>query len=137
MYSLRDTKGDLRSRGKAIPLFKFEDKDILEKDENSEYKNKIYSVFNTQKNLLIERFNRTLLEKLEKQQTINGNQKWLHILQPTVKKYNDTIHRTIGTTPNLASQDPSLVKVIAPQFDKQLQNKKPKFNINDRVRMYK
>ena len=48
-------------------LFKFKDKDILEKDENREYKNQIYSVFNTQKNPLIERFNRTLLGKLEKQ----------------------------------------------------------------------
>ena len=48
MYSLRDTKGD--------NLFKNKD---IEKDENGEYKNQIYSVFNTQKNLLIERFNRT------------------------------------------------------------------------------
>ena len=54
-------------------LFKFKDKDILEKDENREYVNQIYSVFNTQKNRLIERFNRTLLEEHEKQQTINGN----------------------------------------------------------------
>ena len=62
-----------------------------------------------------------------------------------VKKYNNTIHRTIGTTPSLASKDPSLVKVIAPQFDKRLQNKKPKsqssnsrsFKLNDRVRIYK
>ena len=30
-------------------LFKFKDKEILEKDENGEYKNQIYSVFNTQK----------------------------------------------------------------------------------------
>ena len=99
---------------------------MLEKDENGEYKNQIYSVFNTQKSLLIEQFNRTLFEKLDKQQTINGNQKWLHILQPIVKKYNNTIRRTIGTTPNLASKDPSFVKVIAPQFDKRLQEKKLK-----------
>ena len=52
-------------------------------------------MFNNQKNPLIERFNRTLLEKLEKQQTINGNHKWFHILQPIVKKYNNTIHHTI------------------------------------------
>ena len=67
-------------------LFKFKDKDIREKDENGEYKNQIFSVFNIQKNPLIERLNRTLLEKLEKQQTINGNQTWLHILRPIVKK---------------------------------------------------
>ena len=118
-------------------LFKFKDKDILEKDKNGEYKNQIYSVFNTQKNPLIERFNRTLLDKLSKQQTINGNQKWLHILQPIVKKYNNTIHRMIGTTPNLASKDPSLVKVIPPQFNKRIRSKKPKYKEGDRVRIYK
>ena len=86
---------------------------------------------------VIERFNRTLLNKLSKQQTINGNQKWLHILQPIVKKYNNTIHRTIGTTPNLASKDPSLVKVIPPQFNKRIRSKKPKYKEGDRVRIYK
>ena len=47
-------------------LFKFKDRDILEKDKNGEYKNQIYSVFNTQKirylNDLIEHY----LKKLEK-----------------------------------------------------------------------
>ena len=45
----------------------------------------IYSVFNTQKNPLIEIINRILLNKLSKQQTINGNQKWLKILPERVK----------------------------------------------------
>ena len=31
-------------------LFKFKNKDVLEKDENGEYKNQIYSVFNASKN---------------------------------------------------------------------------------------
>ena len=99
-------------------LFKFKDKDILEKDENGEYKNQIYSVFNTQKNPLIERLNRTILNKLSKQQTINGNQKWLHILPTITKNYNNTIHSSIGISPAEASKDPSLVKVIPPQFNK-------------------
>ena len=103
MYSLRDTNGD--------ELFKFKKKDILEKDENGEYKNQIYSVFNASKNPVIERFNRTITNKLWKQFTVQGNQKWLKILQPTVNKYNNTIHRTIRTTPSLASKDPSLVKI--------------------------
>ena len=34
-------------------LFKFKDKDILKKDENGEYKNQIYSVFNFGKTLLL------------------------------------------------------------------------------------
>ena len=56
---------------------------------------KIYSVFNASKNPVIERFNRTITNKLWKQLTINGNQKWLKILQPTVDKYNNSFHRTI------------------------------------------
>ena len=129
MYSLRDTNGD--------KLFKFKDKDILEKDENGEYKNQIYSVFNTQKNPLIERLNRTILNKLSKQQTINGNQKWLHILPTITKNYNNTIHSSIGISPAEASKDPSLIKVIPPQFDKRLHSKKPKYKEGDRVRIYK
>ena len=62
-------------------LFKFKKKDVLEKDENGEYKNQIYSVFNASKNPVIERFNRTITNKLWKKFSINGNQKWLKILQ--------------------------------------------------------
>ena len=121
-------------------LFKFKKKDILEKDENGEYKNQIYSVFNASKNPVIERFNRTITNKLWKQFTVQGNQKWLKILQPTVNKYNNTIHRTINTTPKKASEDPSLVKVSLeqPVSEKPLpcESEKP-FKVADRVRIFK
>ena len=116
-------------------LFKFKDRDILEKDKNGECKNQIYSVFHTQKNPLIERFNIT--RKTRKTTNIKRKSKVTSYSSTIVKKYNNTIHRTIGTTPILASQDPSLVKVISPQFNKQLQNKKPKIKLNDRVRICK
>ena len=67
-------------------LFRFKKEHILEKDEDGEYKNQIYSVFNFGKNPVIERFNRTLTNKLWKQFTVRGNQNWLDILQPTVNK---------------------------------------------------
>ena len=101
-------------------LFKFKDKDILEKDENGEYKNQIYSVFNFGKNPVIERFNRTLTNKLWKQFTIQGNQKWLNILQKITSKYNNSIHRTIGTTPSLASKNPSSVKIQKVNLEQRL-----------------
>ena len=106
----------------------------LEKDKNGEYKNQIYSVFNASKNPIIERFNKTLTNKLWKQFTIQGNQKWLKILPGIVKKYNNTIHKTINTTPSLASTDPSLVNV---KIDLPDSNEKPKFKIGDRVRIFK
>ena len=62
-------------------IFKFKNEDILEKDENGEYKNHIYSVFKfLGKNPVIERFNKTLTNKLWKQFTVQENQKWLNIL---------------------------------------------------------
>ena len=114
-------------------IFKFKNEDILEKDENGEYKNHIYSVFNSGKNPVIERFNKTLTNKLWKQFTVQENQKWLNILQKITSKYNNTIHRTINTTPSLASKNPSLVKIKEEIYS----NKKPKFKINDRVRIFK
>ena len=114
-------------------IFKFKNEDILEKDENGEYKNHIYSVFNSGKNPVIERFNKTLTNKLWKQFTVQENQKWLNILQKITSKYNNTIHRMINTTPSLASKNPSLVKIKEEIYS----NKKPKFKINDRVRIFK
>ena len=108
-------------------------KDVLEKDENGEYKNHIYLVFNSGKNPVTERFNKTLTNKLWKQYTVQGNQKWLNILQTITLKYSNTIHRTINTTPSLASKDPSLVKIKEEIYS----DKRPKFKINDRVRIFK
>ena len=113
--------------------FKFKDRDALEKDENGEYKNYIYSVFNSGKNPVIERFNKTLKNKLWKQFAVQGNQKWLDILQKITSKYNNTIYRTINTTPSLASKDPSLVKIKEETYT----NKEPKLKTNDRVRIFK
>ena len=106
---------------------------ILKKDSNGEYKNQIYSVFNASKNPVIERFNKTLTNKLWKKFTVQGNQNWLDILQPTVSKYNNTVHSTIGTTPAQASKDPSLVKI---QTEAPLSTKL-KFKVGDRVRIFK
>ena len=115
-------------------LFKFKKEDILEKDPMmGEYKNQIYSVFNFGKNPVIERFNRTLTNKLWKQFTVQGNQKWLGILQPTVDEYNNTAHSVIGITPKEASEKPWLVKIQTEPSD----NNKPKFKVNDRVRIFK
>ena len=122
-------------------LFRLKKKDILEKDENGEYKNQLYSVFNASKNPVIEKFNRTITNKLWKQFTVQGNQKWLKILQPTVNKYNNSFHRTINTTPKKASEDPSLVKVSLEQpvsdeckFE---QGIKPKFEPGNRIIIFK
>ena len=82
----------------------------------------------------MERFNKTLTNKLWKQFTIQGNQKWLKILPGIVKKYNNTIHKTTNTTPSLASTDPSLVNV---KIDLPDSNETTKFKIGDRIGIFK
>ena len=51
-----------------------------------------------------------------------------------VKKYNNTINKTISTTPSLASTDPLLVNV---KIDLHDSNEKLKFKIGDRARIFK
>ena len=115
-------------------LFRFKKEDILEKDpETGEYKNQIYSVFNFGKNPVIEQFSRTLTNKLWKQFTVQGNQKWLDILQPTVDEYNNRVHSTIGVSPTHASNNPLSVKVQT----EPLNAAKPKFKVGNRVSIYR
>ena len=84
-----------------------------------------------------------MTNKLWKQFTVQGNQKWLHILQPTVDKYNSSVHSAIGVSPAQASKDPSSVKIQIEQWDTGFKpmardlRSKPKFKVNDRVRIFK
>ena len=128
-------------------LFPFKEKNILKKDNNGEYLNKIYSVYNMGKNPVIERFNRTIMSKLGKLWTINNNQKFLNIIPKIVKQYNNKIHSIINTSPHMASINPSLVKIKDRIFDQTFGSRtssdyhpkpqKQKFFVGDRVRIYK
>lgn len=53
-----------------------------------------YSTFSKMKASIVERFNRTFLNKLWPQFNLQGSHKWLHHLQPIILQYNSTIHRT-------------------------------------------
>ena len=116
-------------------LFKYKKEDVLEKSINGEYKNQIYSVFNQSKNPVIERFNKTLTNKLWKQFTVQKNQKWLNILPKIIKDYNNKVHSTIGVSSVQASKDPSSIKVK--EFRIPNMNEKQKLNFEDRVRIYR
>jgi len=101
----------------------------------------IYSTNNEGKAVVIERFNRTLKQMMFKLFTESGSQKWLHLLSDVVKTYNNKVHRTIGTTPQKASDNPKTIiyKVYKNNFENELMSlkKKPKFKVGDRVRMFK
>ena len=110
-------------------LYSFSKDNIRKKDEKGEYMNKLYSIYGESKNALIERFNRTLTNKLWFEFDLQGNQKWLHLLPSIVDKYNNTIHSELKMTPLEASNNPELVP--KPSFN--LSNERPKFKVGDKV----
>lgn len=70
-------------------------KDLLrQKDIN------MYSTYTTMKAAIVERFNRTLKNKMWKQFSLRGSYKWIDILQSLISEYNNTKHRIIKMKPD-------------------------------------
>lgn len=59
-----------------------------------------YSTFSPLKASIAERVIRTLKEKLFRLFTLNGNHKWIDLLEDVTNAYNDTKHSTIKMKPN-------------------------------------
>lgn len=59
----------------------------------------LFSVKSAYKAAIVERFNRTLKNKLWRYFTMSMKQNWTNILQDIVKSYNHSIHRTLGCKP--------------------------------------
>jgi hypothetical protein len=95
------------------------------------YNIKMYSTFSVLKASIVERFNRTLKERMFKQFTGRGSRVWTTILPSLIDDYNKSVHRTIGMTPVQADADPTRVKLIRVMEN----NKKIKFGVGDKVRI--
>ena len=128
-------------------------------DQGSEFYNKnfkamlaennnieMYSTYNEGKAVIIENFNRIFKTKLFKQFTINGNQKWINIIQEVVDKYNNKHNSLLGISPKEASENPEKIREIIMQnnysnelksFDLKPKKKPKKFKVDDRVRIFK
>lgn len=65
----------------------------------SDYGINHYSTFSTMKASVVERFNRTLKEKMWFEFSLKGKYLWLPILADLLKRYNEKKHRTIGMAP--------------------------------------
>lgn len=96
----------------------------------------LYSTFSEKKASICERFNRTLKTNMWKLFSLNGNYKWVDILQTLISKYNNTVHRSIGMKPIRVTEadEERLVNLLNKT---NLRNKKPKFKIGDQVRISK
>ena len=84
---------------------------------------------------ICERYNRTILNKIYKNFTLNNNTIWINDLDKLTNKYNNSYHRTIKMKLIDASKksNEDIVRNILYNFN--ITNKKQKSKIYDRVRV--
>ena len=95
---------------------------------------KIYHTYSNLKAVIIERFNRSLRELMMKEFVKNNNTVWYNILPELIKKYNNRYHNTIKMKPiDVNKSNEKHIKNTVYNYD--ITNKKPKYKINDIVRI--
>ena len=95
---------------------------------------KIYYTHSHLKAVIIERFNRSLRELMMKSFVKNNNTIWYDILPDLINTYNNRYHQTIRMKPkNVNKLNEKQIKNTVYNYD--ITNKKPKFKINDLVRI--
>src|SRR5271156_4862975 len=104
----------------------------------------LHHTYNEGKACVIERFNRTLKEKMWFNFTVNGNKHWIDLLDKLVNEYNNSFHRTVRMTPTFASMKENdqkvkenLLRAIQSKNARILQPHPPRFHVGDLVRIYK
>ena len=95
---------------------------------------KIYHTHSNLKAVVIERFNRSLRELMMKSFVKNNNTVYYNILPELIKKYNNRFHRTIKMRPiDVNKSNEKHINNTVYNYD--ITNKKPKYKINDLVRI--
>lgn len=142
-YTLKNSLQNLFNNGR-IPTNLHVDKgsEFYNKDIKSllvKHKVHLYSTFSFMKASIIERFNRTLKTWMWKKFTLNGNNKWIDMLDGLMIRYNNRKHRTIGMRPiNVNAKNVKLVldRIRSSKYYK-IERTKPKFKVGDVVRISK
>lgn len=103
------------------------------------YKINHYSTFTKMKASIVERLNRTIMNKLWRQFNLQGSHKWVSHIQRTIDSYNSSIHRTIKMRPidvNAKNQH-DLLRTVYKQNNILKLGEPHKFKLNDYVRISK
>jgi len=93
-----------------------------------------YSVYSQYKAAHVERFNRTLRERLTKYTTWIGNKKWVLVLPKIIHAYNNSKHRAIGLKPIEVTDENAMELWLKQNSDKK---SKAKYKIGMYVRISK
>lgn len=99
----------------------------------------LHSTFSTKKAAIVERFNRTLKNKMWKQFSFLGSYKWIDILPELLNEYNNTKHSTIKMCPNQvnATNEFYLMTTVYNHQRSLALKSEPKFRLGDFVRISK
>ena len=89
----------------------------------------MYSIHNEEKSVVAERFIRTLKNKIYKYLTSMSKNAYIGKLDDIVNEFDNTYHRTIKMKP-IDVKDNTYI-----EFEKEVNNKDPKFKIGDHVRI--
>ena len=106
---------------------------------SKEDSDKLYSTENEEKSSVVERWIRTMKEKMWKYFTDNNTNTYIDILPELVSDYNNTKHSSIKMTPVEASKKKNEFTVWRNLYPDRLKinTLKPKFSVGDRVRISK
>ena len=115
---------------KGSEFFNFNFKSLLNKHGIN-----LYSTENLEKGSVIERWNRTIKEKLWKMFSVNNSTVYLDKLDKLVDEYNQTYHSNVKMTPAAASQSKNETKVFANLYGDLIYSKHipVKFHVGDKV----
>lgn len=148
LVPLRDKKGTtVRDAFQAV--FKSRIPKKLWTDKGTEFYNKevkellqkhdveLYSTENEEKSSVVERWNRTMKEKMFKYFSANSTRTYIDVLSDLVHQYNTTKHRSIKMTPTAASQKENETKVFWNLYGDLPPMQPPRFKVGDKVRITK
>ena len=89
----------------------------------------MYSTFNKRKSVAVERFIKTLKNKIYKHKTYAGKNVYFNVLDDIVEKYSNSFHNLIKIKPKDVT-DNNFV-----DYNEESNKKDPKFKIGDHVRI--
>ena len=127
-------------------IFKERKPEKMSVDKGKEFYNKdvkdlieLYSTENKEKSSVVERWIRTMKEKMWKYFSANSTNNFIDVLPDLIKEYNNTRHSSLKMTPVKASKKENELRVWRNLYPNHLEisDIKPKFSVGDKVRISK
>ena len=93
----------------------------------------LYSTENEEKSSVLERWIRTMKEKMWKYFSANSTNVYINVLPDLIREYNNTRHSSIKMTPEKASRKENKLRVRRNLYPNHLEiyDIKPKFSVGD------